>query len=70
MIEVRRVLGHTVLLDSAAACGWFLIPIWHHAQVDVTLNNSLATINTKLLTDYASIDGRLAQLVRNLLWQL
>ncbi len=32
-------------------------------QVDVTLNNHLAVVNTKLLTDYAAIDGRLAQLV-------
>lgn len=32
-------------------------------QVDVTLNNHLAVVNTKLLTDYAAIDGRLSQLV-------
>lgn len=32
-------------------------------QVDVTVNNRLAVTNTKLLADYAAIDGRLAQLV-------
>ncbi len=32
------------------------------AQVDVTLNNTLAIINTKLLADYCAIDGRLTQL--------
>ena len=31
-------------------------------QVDVTLNNTLAIINTKLLADYCAIDGRLTQL--------
>ena len=33
-----------------------------HLQVDVTLNNTLAIINTKLLADYCAIDGRLTQL--------
>lgn len=32
-------------------------------QVDITVNNHLAVTNTKLLADYAAIDGRLAQLV-------
>ena len=32
------------------------------SQVDVTLNNTLAIINTKLLADYCAIDGRLTQL--------
>ena len=32
-------------------------------QVDVTVNNILAIVNTKLLRDYASIDVRLQQLV-------
>ncbi len=30
--------------------------------MDVTLNNTLANINTKLLADYCAIDGRLTQL--------
>lgn len=33
------------------------------AQVDVTVNNVLACINTKLLADYCAIDARLARLV-------
>lgn len=33
-------------------------------QVDVTVNNMLACLNTKLLADYAAIDPRLSQLVR------
>ena len=32
-------------------------------QVDVTVNNILAIVNTKLLRDYAAIDDRLLQLV-------
>jgi predicted nucleotidyltransferase len=32
-------------------------------KVDITVNNTLACINTKLLADYASVDPRLAQLV-------
>jgi len=32
-------------------------------KVDVTVNNTLACINTKLLADYCAIDPRLAQLV-------
>ena len=32
-------------------------------QVDVTVNNILAIVNTKLLKDYGAIDGRLLQLV-------
>ena len=32
-------------------------------QVDITVNNILAIVNTKLLRDYAAIDGRLMQLV-------
>jgi DNA polymerase sigma len=32
-------------------------------KVDVTVNNTLACINTKMLADYAAIDPRLAQLV-------
>ncbi len=32
-------------------------------KVDVTVNNILACINTKLLADYAAVDPRLAQLV-------
>jgi len=31
--------------------------------VDVTLNNRLAIANTRLLSDYGRIDGRLGQLV-------
>ena len=34
------------------------------AKVDVTVNNMLACINTKLLADYCAVDPRLAQLVR------
>lgn len=34
-----------------------------HAQVDLTVNNLLALVNTKLLRDYAAIDERLVQLV-------
>lgn len=40
-------------------CNPALVPL----QVDVTTNNHLAVTNTKLLADYAAIDGRLAQLV-------
>lgn len=32
-------------------------------QVDVTVNNILAIVNTKLLRDYAAVDDRLLQLV-------
>lgn len=32
-------------------------------QVDITVNNVLAIVNTKLLRDYAAIDERLMQLV-------
>ena len=32
-------------------------------KVDVTVNNTLAVINTKLLADYCKVDSRLAQLV-------
>jgi hypothetical protein len=32
-------------------------------QVDVTVNNMLACVNTKLLADYCAIDPRLARLV-------
>jgi predicted nucleotidyltransferase len=32
-------------------------------RVDITINNSLACLNTKLIADYCSIDARLAQLV-------
>ena len=32
-------------------------------QVDVTVNNLLACVNTKLLADYCAIDSRLAPLV-------
>lgn len=32
-------------------------------QVDITVNNILAIVNTKLLRDYAAIDDRLLQLV-------
>ncbi len=31
-------------------------------QVDITVNNILAIVNTKLLADYVSIDDRLLQL--------
>jgi hypothetical protein len=31
-------------------------------QVDITVNNILAIVNTKLLADYVSIDERLLQL--------
>lgn len=33
------------------------------AQVDITVNNILAIVNTKLLRDYAAVDDRLLQLV-------
>ena len=33
-------------------------------RVDITVNNTLACINTKLLADYSAVDPRLAQLVR------
>ena len=32
-------------------------------QVDITVNNILAIVNTKLLRDYAAVDDRLLQLV-------
>lgn len=32
-------------------------------KVDITVNNRLAVVNTKLLRDYASLDPRLRQLV-------
>lgn len=32
-------------------------------KADITVNNMLATVNTKLLRDYAAIDPRLRQLV-------
>lgn len=34
-----------------------------HFQVDITVNNILAIVNTKLLRDYAAVDDRLLQLV-------
>ena len=41
-----------------------LCPALHHpTQVDVTVNNLLACINTKLLADYCAIEPRLAPLV-------
>lgn len=49
---------HACGLPTLPACGALLL------QVDVTVNNILACINTKLLADYAAIDPRLSQLVR------
>eukprot|EP00887_Chlorella_sp_A99_P002114 scaffold21.g2114.t1 len=40
----------------------FVVPATS-TKVDVTVNNLLACVNTKLLADYATIDPRLAQLV-------
>lgn len=40
----------------------FVVPATS-TKVDVTVNNLLACVNTKLLADYAAIDPRLAQLV-------
>lgn len=34
-----------------------------YVQVDITVNNILAIVNTKLLGDYAAVDDRLLQLV-------
>jgi DNA polymerase sigma len=55
-------------ISSAPVCHrvWLLAPPLSGAfsvQVDITVNNHLAVTNTKLLADYAAIDGRLAQLV-------
>jgi DNA polymerase sigma len=38
-------------------------PVAPGTAADITINNHLAVINTKLLRDYASIDPRLRQLV-------
>ena len=51
-----------------ALCWWQHFKVWlldgvGWVQIDITVNNLLAVVNTKLLRDYAAIDGRLAQLV-------
>jgi hypothetical protein len=62
-MRMRHAELHAWLVLSARVCGALsCMHAWRVLQVDITVNNMLAIVNTKLLADYGRLDERLTQL--------